>query len=595
MKKVFVVLFSLVTVTLFAQRNKDIDNLIASERFDDADSASLKLLKTDVKNPYVYFALGESALKSYINDPYSDTKGNVISKAKNYFRDGIKVDSLNPLNYVGFGIIELFDKNDTIKADKMFAKAMSFIPAKSLKKKKITDIQIWTLLKLETAELYSSTPRVLKSENYNNLLQLFRSNMPEIYIAYGDVLMSQNNASEAITKYKKALLLENTALSNVLIAKIYYAARNVSASGDYFQSAIRLDPNFAPAYKGLGDVYYKLNNIILAKYNYGRFLELTGNNIPAKINYLKAIYKAKDYDETIKIADDILKVDSSKTYIYRLVAYSATDKKNPDYAIALKNIEKLFAKTPEKDLINKDFSYYSKILFALNRDSNDIKLGVKMVEKLYLSDTTNSDNLVELIKTALLRKQYDVAIKYLSKKINTGDDTPNNYLLLGKTYYYNDEFLKADSVFTLLLKRDSASVETWQWKAYALTSVDQNLKLGLAKNAYLQIIDLTEKDSSQYVKERFDACMYVSSSYLFSKNVDYKKAEEYAQKSLDISLKNNEWLLKSYSTLAFIYHSSKQWEKAKNAYEKVLQLKPKDQNATKALQTINDYLTKSKK
>ena len=99
----------------------------------------------------------------------------MAKKAGNYFLTGVKLDSLNPLNYVGLGIIELFRRNDTLKADYYFTKANNLIPKKSKKlfgsgKNDFTDLQIKTLLKLETSELYSTSPRYWKAELYNKTL-----------------------------------------------------------------------------------------------------------------------------------------------------------------------------------------------------------------------------------------------------------------------------------------------------------------------------------------------------------------------------------------------------------------------------------------
>ena len=425
------------TFSLFGQDIKEIDNLIASERFDDAYNSLVELKKTTPQNPFISFAFGEIVLKSYLNDPYSESKVNVIKKARSFYAEGVKNDSLNPLNYVGFGILELFRNNDSTKADLYFNKANQLIPSK---KKKINDLDIYTLIKLITSELYSNRPRFYKSRLYYNKLLEIRPKNPSVYIGYGDILMADGNASEAIAQYKKALYIENTALTNVLVARIYYLARNSDESIKYYETALKLDSLFAPAYKGLGDVYYKLNKNHLAKTNYARFLELTGNNIPAKVNYVKALYKVKDYDETINIAEDILKVDSSKTYIYRLLAYSLTDKANPELDKALRYIQKLFSKMPEDNLIIKDYSYYSKILLSLKRDKNDLQLGGEMLEKAYLADTTDENMLVDLIKTSYRFKLYDIELKYLSKKIREGDNTIGNYTLLGKAYYYNKNF-----------------------------------------------------------------------------------------------------------------------------------------------------------
>ena len=90
------------------------------------------------------------------------------------------------------------------------------------------------------------------------------------------------------------------------------------------------DTNFAPAYKGLGYLYYLNGQQKIAKKYYARFIELTGNNIPGKIDYLKTLYKAKDYNEAFNIAQEILHVDTSKIFVYRIAAYSGFEMEKPD-------------------------------------------------------------------------------------------------------------------------------------------------------------------------------------------------------------------------------------------------------------------------
>jgi tetratricopeptide (TPR) repeat protein len=592
MKNILTICALFFSITLVAQVNmKDIDNLIASERFDDAYNSLVGLKSTSPQNSFIYFALGETVLKSYLSDPYSESKVNVLKKAKGFFTEGVKKDSLNPLNYVGLGILELFKNSDSTKADFYFNKANQLIPTK---KKKLTDVHVNALLKLETAELYSNTPRYNKSEMYYNKLVEMRPKLPNVYIGYGDVFIFQSKASDAIAQYKRALYLENTALINVLVARIYYMARNMEESIKYYESALKLDSLFAPAYKGLGDVYYKLNKNRLAKTNYARFLELTGNNIPAKINYLKALYKVKDYDEAVNVGEEILKVDSSKTYIYRILAYSLTDKSKPDMEKALKYIQGLFSKIHDDDIIIKDYSYYSKILLDLKRDKEDIRLGGEMLEKAYLADTTDNDMLVDLIKTAYRNKLYDLEIKYLSKKVKEGDSTVGNYVLLGKANYYNKNHDKAHEVFQKVEQLDSLNVEACQWDAYTMLSLDPDLKEWLAKPAFEKLLAVTEANKDSYLKERYEAYSFLGSYYMFSKDIDYEKAIENIKKSLELDLKNDQWQLKGYYSLAYVYYKSKQWVNAKTAYETVLKLKPDDANAPKALRDINKYLSSTK-
>lgn len=582
----------IITGTMHSQTIAEAENLIVSERFDDAVSMLHQIKQADPQNQYVYFLSGEAVLKSFINDPYSDSKNNVGKKALGFFNEGFAKDSLNPLNLVGFGIIELFKNNDTLAADVHFKKAVSLIPTK---KKKINDLHVKTFIKLETAELYSAAPRYAKAAAYNAKLLELRPKSPEVYIAHANVLLAQGRASDAIAQYRKALHLENTALTNVMIGKIYYSARNTEEAKNYFEKALEIDNKFAPAYKGLGDVFYKMGKNDLAKENYAKFVELTGNNIPAKINYVRALYKAQDYEGTIANALDVIKADTSKNYLYRLIAYSYADKPKPEFGKALDYIQKFFSKATPEEIIVKDYNYYSKILLNLKRDSNDIRQGIEMLEKAYLADTTNRDAIVDIIKEAYRYKVYDIEIKYLTKMINSGANTPGNYSLLGKAYYYSKEYEKADSVYDIMISMDSSNIEAHLWKAYSLSSLDPNMEMGLAKPAFEKILEVTGNKPEEYKKERFDAFSYLGSFYMFSKPADYPKAIEYIKKSADVDPENQQIQYKAYNTLAFAYYKSKQWIDAKATYEKILAMKPDDPNAQKALKDIDKFLKASEK
>lgn len=599
MNKILLLFSLLISISTNAQSIKEIDKLISSERFDDALN-SLTILKNKQPNDsYIYFALGETILKSYLKDPFSDNKSNATKKANNFFLEGSKLDSLNPLNYVGLGIIELFKSSDTIKADFFFARA-NYLMSKKVRKRigsakiDFTDLHIKTLLKLETSELYSISPRFYKAEFYNKTLVELSPLLPDVYIAYGDIQLAQINATDAILLYKKALQLENSALTNYLIAKIYYLVKNCDEAIKYYETALNLDSTFAPAYNGLGDAYYKLRNNKLANINYAHFLALTGNNISAKIHYVNALYKAKDFDAAINIAEDILKADSSRIYLFRLAAYSCVDRSKPDFTKALIYFQKLYSKAREDELISKDYATYGKVLLGLRRDSNDIRIGVKMLEKAYLTDTSDNNTLVELIKESDQNKFYSIEINYLEKKINEGYKSSSNYIMLGKAYYNNKSFHKSDSIYSLITAVDSLNLEAWKCRSNALMAIDPELKEGSAKPAFERILQITNAAGSKYTKDKYEALAYLGSFYMFTKDVNYNKAIEYIKESIDLKINDHEKEIKAYFALGYAYQKSKQWSNAKIAYEIVLKLKPDDIYAAQAINDINKYLSASK-
>ena len=588
MRTILIYFFLTIVTCLKAQNFKEVEDLIAGERYDDAVNMLQAMKNKEPRNPYVYFGLGEATLNSFISDPFSDTKSNVVKKATDFFREGVKTDSLNPLNYVGLGIVELYDTDDTITADRYFMKAEKLIPEK---RKRIKDLHITTVLKLSTAELYAQNPRIYKSKMYVERLKKMAPKMPEVYIANGDILLYKtSNAGEAVSSYEKALSLRNDPLTNVLIGEIFVSARMYNDAQKYFEQAIKVDSMFAPAYKGFGDLYYAENQNSKAKNYYSRFLQMTGNNIPAKIIYTKALFKGKDYPGALKEAEEVIQKDTSKRYIYRIAAYSAYRMDPPDLEKASHYMELLFNKAKKEELINQDFLNYGRILLDQHKDSVDINKGVSMLEEAYRADTTDQSLIAEIFKDAYQYKVYPVALKYLTLLIKYGANTQNNYIFLGKVYYQMKEYTQADSIFQIAIQKDSTNIEAYRWRGYALSWLDPEMKTGIAKPVFEKMIELGSSDTAKYKKELVDANSYLGSYYLLETNPDLKKSQRYFEKILELGTENKELLLKSYHSLAYISTKNKEYQKAKGYYEKVLSLQPDDEVALKGLRYIRKYM-----
>ena len=61
-------------------------------------------------------------------------------------------------------------------------------------------------------------------------------------------------------------------------------SRNLNEAKNYFEKAKEIDSTFAPLYRGLGEMYSMGGLANFSKQNFKKFLDLSGNNIPAKFN-----------------------------------------------------------------------------------------------------------------------------------------------------------------------------------------------------------------------------------------------------------------------------------------------------------------------
>jgi len=132
-------------------------------------------------------------------------------------------------------------------------------------------------------------------------------------------------------------------------------------------------------YKGLGEAYSLAGVYKLSKENYKKFLELSGNNVPAWVSYINSLFKTNDFTEVVNQIEELQKVDNSRNYLNRLAGYSAYEMKPPDYLKAQKYMEEFFKNTEPDKVIVKDYSYYGKILLKLKKDDDQIDKGLEML------------------------------------------------------------------------------------------------------------------------------------------------------------------------------------------------------------------------
>ena len=561
--------------------------LTNSERFEDADAVYKALLEKQPNNGTVYFYYGNNIIENYLSDPFSLSINEVSEKVSSIFKTGIEKDSLNPLNYIGMGKIILLQKSDTLASNKYFNKAESTIPTK---KKKITNEHITILIQLAEAQILGNNKRYEKAIAYLNKAKEYQPDNTDIYIALGDIYIDRNDASNAIVNYNRAVNLNPKLPSPfVKIGNIYTAARNPNEARTYFEKAIEIDSTYAPVYKGLGEMYSMAGLYKFSKDNYKKFLDLSGNNIPAKTSYVNSLYKAKDYNDVLSLIDEILAVDNSRNYLNRIAAYSCYDSKPPDYERGLKYIENFFKNAQPDKIITKDYVYYGKILLMLKQDSLQIDKGFTQLIKAYNMDTTDYDLLNEIAVNAYIFKRYNIAANMYSRKAALNKATTNDYIYFGKSYYQMGQYEKAVTVFTGITKREPHNVQAYLWIANTYANMDPDSKLGLARPWYDTVIVKAVLDTSKNLKELFEAYSYLGSYFLFVKP-DYELSKTYYQNIIGLDPNNKSWIIKGYTSLGIISTKKKEYALAKKYYSKVLDLDPNNKGAQQALKQVNDAL-----
>jgi tetratricopeptide (TPR) repeat protein len=562
-------------------------NLTQSQRFEDATEMFKTLLKQEPSNGDIYYYYGINILNEYINDTYSNTKEEVAKLSKSIFKTGVEKDSLNPLNHIGLGIVALFEKCDTTLANKYLSRAELTLPKKV---KKYTAKNRETLLELMSAELYAEHPRYKRAYKLGDLAKSMATENPEmdspdIYIALGDVYLSNMKPSDAIQNYNRALYLDpNNVLLLTKIGNIYIRARNLTESRNYFRKAKDIDSTFAPLYRGLGEAYSMAGQYNFSKTNYKKFLELSGNNVPAWVSYINSLFKTGDYTEVVNQIQELQKVDNSRNYLNRLAGYSAYEMKPPDYDKAKSYMEIFFKNTDPEKVIVKDYSYYGKILLKM-KDTTLIDKGLENLCKAYYMDPSDVKLLDEIINNSYSNNRYELAAKMLNAKIGAGQASTNDYMFLGKVYYKAKQFGKADTAFTAVTQKEPNNLQAYVWIANTYASMDPDSKEGLAEPKYRMVINMARKDSVANSKELFDAYSYMGSYNFLSKN-DYSAAESYFWAIVKLDKQNKIWQIRGYKSIALVETKKQNYPGAIEYYRKALALDPKDNDIEIAIRDL---------
>ena len=500
MKNRIIILASLcLSNILNAQSLVEAKLLAYNEQFEAASSMYKTIVEKFPTKGDNWFYFGESLLQNDNQD-----------SAKVAYSEGIKYDPSNPLNYVGLGKIAKLDK-DPVTAQQNFTQAINLGAGKNAE----------VLIRIAEAQIKIDKKDLQQAFSFLKEAEKLQPTNPEIQILNGDAFLENNDGSSAIKFYEKAQTLDpKSPLAMVRIGQLWTRARNYvgkdGAKGalEYYNNAIAIAPDYAPAYRELGELFAKAQRYEDAKANYAKYLELSKNNLSAKIRYASFLFLTKNYKESLEQIASIWQKDTSKVVLYRLAAYSSFETKDP--VNGLKYMDAFLAKQIESKLIPSDFAYYGKLLAANGKDS----LGILNLNTAIEKDTASAVELYsDLAAIYAKQKKHPEAIAIYQKKIATGKAITNDYYRMGQSYYNLKEFGKADTAFTKVIETQPKLIIGYLWRARANSNLDPDSKLGLAKPFYEEYVLKAEPDSSKYIKELTEAYKYLG--FYFYQAKDY--------------------------------------------------------------------------
>ncbi|MCC9168661.1 tetratricopeptide repeat protein [Pontibacter harenae] len=440
-----------------------------------------------------YFGLGDVYLRTDKPD-----------SAAYFFNQGIAKNNKSAINYVGLGKLAL-EQGNKAKAQENFSQA--------LKLSKSKDPYVLTMV----AEAYvdaenASQADLNKAVEYLQQAVSRDSKNPLTYIVLGDAYMKLKDAGKAVSNYDMAVTLDDkNAVPFLKRGQIYTSSRNYPVAEEEYNKAIQVDPNYAPAYRDLGELYYFAGQYDKALSTFKKYVDMSEKTPETQAKYASFLFLTKNYDETINVAQEVLKTDPNNTVMNRLLAYSFMEKDQPEQALA--SIENYFSKIDKSKLIAKDYEYYGKILAKTDRAEE----AAANLEKAISMEPTRTEVYTDLANLYIKNEQFDKAIAVYEKKRENAEPAVADFYYIGRIHMMKGDFQAADSTYTKITEANPTYAYAYLWRAQALASQDPETEEGLAKPMYEEFIKLAGNEKDKYKKELVEANTYLGYYYLLHK------------------------------------------------------------------------------
>lgn len=516
MKHILILITSLFYVATTWAQEDQAQKYVEKEQYSKATTIYKNLLVSTPKKVSEFnYYLGDICLKKEKYD-----------SAKFYFMEGIKADETNALNYVGIGIVAMFKKNST-EGQRSFDKAVELSSNKNIQV--LNAIGAYFVTESGKEELAKGVTVLKKST------ELDAKNNALGWMLLGDAYGKLSEGTKQIECYNKASTMPHSIpLLKMKYGKMYTAARNIDLAVKYFNEGLAVDATYGPLYRELGDVYNRFRKYDLAIANYKKYLENIDRNDDVEFKYGYFLLKNENYAEAVEIFTGLenRKFDSPFIYNRRAVSYYGLEK----YDLAKKDIETYFKKVKSSNTTSVDYEYYGKILLETGQDS----LAIQQLEYALERDTTRLDLYGAIGSFYFDKSNYPKAIQFMSKQLTPQTNEPKVFYELGQAYYYNKEYVKADSSFSKVVSLKPNVYIGYLWRARANASQDPDSKKGLAKPYYEKVIELCSGNEDKYEDELIESYEYVG--YYYTINRDKVKADSAWKSILSLNPKNTKAL-----------------------------------------------------
>lgn len=417
-----------------------------AERYNAAETI-FKQLASTAPTAENYYYLGYFYLN--LQDEEGKVNSGDLEKAKDAFTKGAATNEKkpDPLNRVGLATVKL------LSGDRAGAKA-DFDLIKKDTKNKNADVLY------RIGEAYALSTKVNDpAEAVTNIqaaldLQKVKNN-PDYYIAMAKAYLIKNDGGAAMTALENAANMgQKLAKIKTLMGIVWYQGKQYQKAQGFFNEAIAADPEYAPAYYRLSNLFTTFGNFPQAAKNAKLSLDKSEATPAEKLRYIKLAFASKDYEGALAVLNQIF--DTEKDPIkYRLKGYIQTEK--GECTDGVKNITEFLGKAEKDRHLASDWGMlgraYACIKDDANKKLNDSLAIINMETAIEKGDSTFDYN-TAIVNIHKGNKSWKKVAEAFEKMIATSKKggTATDYYNLADAYMRDRNFIKADTTYSKVIE-----------------------------------------------------------------------------------------------------------------------------------------------
>ena len=394
-------------------------------------------------------------------------------------------------------------------------------------------------LLVEIGQAYLSQGKPAEAAEYAQRAKDLNSKYADAYLLSGDVAMALKDVNKASSDYNQAIYLdENCSEAYFKYAQVYKGV-DPQLSLDMLMRLQAKMPDDKRIAKELGDVYYTMGQYGKAKEAYEDYLKVGTPTGQDYTRYAMLLYLNKDYAQSLEVAAKGLAMTPDNHVLKRIAMYDDFELK--DYDAGLEAAATFFSNADNPDLVYLDYVYFARLLEA----DKQYDEAVAQFSKALTMDRSHTEIFKDISDVYEKERDFPKAIESYKSYLDglKGEPDISDLFLYGRLNYYaatdttyQDKqpmyLAEADTIFAQVANKVPDNYLGNFWRARVNSLRDPETTQGLAKPYYEMALGILEQkpDASKSVLVE---CNSYLGYYYFVKE-DYNRSKQYWNKILEI-------------------------------------------------------------